>query len=100
VLRELALHRHIGRATIGACVHGTFRQAFRLMLRAMLARERIVPATAVLVEDSLANLKSARALGVRTVLITRHGTTWRQRYRGTVGLRIASLHELTRRRPR
>ncbi len=103
VLHELALHRHIPtRYTIERMrVHGTFRpKPSRLMLRAMLARERIVPATAVLVEDSLANLKAARALGVRTVLITRHGTTWRQRYRGTVGLRIASLHELTRRQPR
>lgn len=103
VLRELALHRHIPtRYTIERMrVHGTFRpKPSRLMLRAMLARERIVPATAVLVEDSLANLKSARALGVRTVLITRHGATWQQRYRGTVGLRIASLHELTRRQPR
>ena len=103
VLHELALHRHIRtRYTIERMrVHGTFRpKPSRLMLRAMLARERIVPATAVLVEDSLANLKSARALGLRTVLITRHGSTWQQRYRGTVGLRIASLHELTRRQPR
>jgi len=29
-------------------------------------------------------LKSARTLGLRTVLITRHGSTWQQRYRGTL----------------
>jgi len=104
VLRELALHRHIPtRYTIERMrVHGTFRpKPSRLMLRAMLARERIRPDAAVLVEDSLVNLKSARALGLRTVLITRHGPGSR-RYCGTgmVGLRIASLHQLVRRRPR
>ena len=102
VLRELALHRHIAaRYTIERMrVHGTFRpKPSRLMLRAMLARERIPPAAAVLVEDSLANLKSARALGLRTVLITRHGPGT-GRHTGVAGLRIASLHELARRRPR
>ena len=102
VLRELALHRHIvARYTIERMrVHGTFRpKPSRLMLRATLARERIPPAAAVLVEDSLANLKSARALGLRTVLITRHGPGT-GRYAGVVGLRIASLHELSRRTPR
>jgi putative hydrolase of the HAD superfamily len=104
VLRELALHRHITtRYTIERMrVHGTFRpKPSRLMLRAMLARERIRPGAAVLVEDSLANLKAARALGLRTVLITRHGPGG-ARYRGAsvAGLRIASLHQLVRRSPR
>lgn len=104
VLRELALHRHFAtRYTIERMrVHGTFRpKPSRLMLRATLARERIEPAAAVLVEDSVANLRSARALGLRTVLITRHGPGSR-RHAGAsvVGLRIASLHELARRMPR
>jgi putative hydrolase of the HAD superfamily len=103
VLRALKLHPHFGaRYSIERMrVHGRFRpKPSRAMLRAVLARERIVPASAVLVEDSLANLRSARALGLRTVLITRHGRTAQQRYRGRVGLRIGSLHELARRRPR
>jgi putative hydrolase of the HAD superfamily len=67
----------------------------------MLARERIRPSAAVLVEDSVVNLKAARSLGLRTVLITRHGVAPAHRSRGAaVGLRISSLHELARRFPR
>lgn len=110
VLRTLALHRHFGaRYTIERMrVHGSLRpKPSKPMLRALLARERVRAADAVLVEDSVVNLKAARALGLRTVLITRHGSV-RDRARragpmgrgATVGLRIASLHELTRRRPR
>ena len=105
VMRELGLHRHIGtRYTVERMrIHGTFRpKPSRLMLRAMLARERIAPRGAVLVEDSAANLKAARALGLRTVLITRHGPkgTPGQLGGSYVGLRIHSLHELARRAPR
>jgi putative hydrolase of the HAD superfamily len=104
VLRQLALHRHITtRYTIERMrVHGTFRsKPSRLMLRAVLARERVRPDAAVLVEDSLANLKAARALGLRTVLITRHGRGGARHVGGgVIGLRIATLHELARRTPR
>ena len=104
VLRELSLHRQFsGHYTIERMrLHGTFRpKPSRLMLRAMLARERIRPAAAILVEDTLANLKAARALGLRTVLITRHGRVKsRGGTSGIVGLRIASLHQLARRVPR
>lgn len=105
VLRELSLHCHIGtRYTIERMrVHGTFRpKPSKLMLRAIMARERIAPGRAVLVEDSALNLKAARALGLKTVLITRHGkrTALGRRAGGYIGLRIASLHELARRRPR
>lgn len=105
VVRELGLHRHIGaRYTIERMrIHGSLRpKPSRLMLRAMLARERISPRGAVLVEDSAANLKSARALGLRTVLITRHGPKGARGHAGGsyVGLRIHSLHELARRTPR
>ncbi len=57
----------------------------RMMLRAMLARERVPAADAVLVEDSTVNLKAARALGFRTVLMTGHGT----RSAGVMRLRAA-----------
>jgi putative hydrolase of the HAD superfamily len=101
VLQRLSLHRHFGRrySIERMRVHGTYRpKPSRLMLRATLARERIRPSSAILVEDSVTNIKSARALGVRTVLITRHGLARRRlRHAGAAGLRIASLHELTRR---
>lgn len=42
------------------------------MLRVVLARLRLAPSRAVLVEDTLGHLKSARRLGLRTV--------WMQRY--------------------
>jgi putative hydrolase of the HAD superfamily len=105
VLRELRLHSHIGACyTIERMrIHGSFRpKPSRLMLRTMLARERIRAGDAVLIEDSARNLKAARGLGLKTVLITRHGAQPAQRrLAGSyVGLRIHTLHTLARRRPR
>jgi putative hydrolase of the HAD superfamily len=72
-----------------------------MMLRAMLARERVPASEAVLVEDSTANLKAARAIGFRTVLMTGHGkrmTAGRgcasRRRVARAGLVIRSLHQL------
>lgn len=102
VLRALAVHRHFrSRYTIESMrLHGTFRpKPSRMMLRAMLARERVPAAHAVLVEDSALNLKAARALGFRTVLMTGHGArtdggrTPRRRV-ARAGLVIRSLHQL------
>lgn len=106
VLRAIAVHRHFGaRYTIEKMrLHGTFRpKPSRMMLRAMLARERVPAAQAVLVEDSIANLKAARALGFRGVLMTGHGAR-RARTSGRAprrrvpraGLVIRSLHQLPR----
>jgi putative hydrolase of the HAD superfamily len=82
-------------------IHRAFRpKPSRLMMRAMLARERVPRGRAVLVEDSPSNLKAARALGFRTVLLSRHGATpgWRRPVRGSyVDLHIASIHHLPRR---
>jgi putative hydrolase of the HAD superfamily len=104
VLRALAVHRHFrARYSIESMrVHGTFRpKPSRLMLRAMLARERVPVADAVLVEDSAVNLKAARSLGFRTVLMTGHGARnaggcggARRRGVPRAGLVIGSLHEL------
>jgi FMN phosphatase YigB (HAD superfamily) len=71
------------------------------MLRAMLARERVQQGRAVLVEDNRSNLKAARSLGFRTVLLTRHGSSWvrtggRRARTGYVDLRIGSMHQLPR----
>jgi putative hydrolase of the HAD superfamily len=106
VLRALAVHRHFrARYTIEKMrVHGTFRpKPSRMMLRAMLARERVPASDAVLVEDSAANLKAARALGFRTVLMTGHGTRIAggpgravRRRVARADLVIRSLHQLPR----
>ncbi len=52
----------------------------------------------MLIEDSARNLKAARGLGLKTVLITRHGAQPAQRrLAGSfVGLRIHTLHALAR----
>jgi putative hydrolase of the HAD superfamily len=103
VLRGLALHRQIGRHyTIESMrLHGSFRpKPSRLMLQSMLAREKVGRGAAVLVEDSARNLKAARAVGFRTVLLTRHAppqAAARSRLTaGQIGLRIASMHQLVR----
>jgi len=106
VLRALAVHRHFGaRYTIEKMrVHGTFRpKPSKMMLRAMLARERVRAVDAVLIEDSVANLKAARALGFRTVLmaggtpIAPGGGSVRRRVVPRAGLVIRSLHQMPRR---
>ena len=104
VLRALAVHRHFrSRYTIESMrLHGTFRpKPSRMMLRAMLARERVPASQAVLVEDSATNLQAARAMGFRTVLMTGHGKRTagghgcaRRRRVARAGLVIRSLHQL------
>ncbi len=101
VLRALSLDRHLARRyTIESMqVHGSFRpKPSTLMLRHMLARERCGRGQAVLVEDSRANLKAARSLGFRTVLITARGRAGgAARARGAyVGLQLGSVRELPR----
>jgi putative hydrolase of the HAD superfamily len=104
VLKALAVQRHFGaRYTIEAMrVHGSFRpKPSRLMLRAMLARERVRPARAVLVEDSAVNLKAARSLGFQAVHMTGHGGSLAARARNAgartrAAIAIRSLHELPR----
>lgn len=96
VLRELALHRQVTRryAIEAMRLHGSFRpKPSRAMLRHLLAREGCRPAQAVLVEDSRANLKAARALGLRTVLVDRVGRPGRPAY---VGARLRAVAELPR----
>jgi len=98
VVRALSIHRHLGAvyAIETMRVHGSFRpKPSRPMLRHMLARERVAPGRAILVEDSLANLRAARAVGYRTVLVTGHSRR-RVARNGYVGLRIRSVRELPR----
>ena len=103
VVRALAIDRHLGaRYTIETMrLHGTFRpKPSRSMLRHMLARERVQQGKAVLVEDSAANLRSARAVGFRTVLVTGHGRGPSRQAGSYIGLRVRSVLELPRARAR
>lgn len=45
----------------------------KLMLRKLLARERIYAKNCILIEDTLSALKSAKAIGMRTVWVTQYG---------------------------
>jgi putative hydrolase of the HAD superfamily len=103
VLRELGLHRHIGKryAVEHMRVHGHYRPKPALsMLRAMLIREKLAGrspgARAVLVDDSAANLKAARAAGYATVLVTRRVAGAPRRLAGGsyVMARIRSVKQL------
>jgi putative hydrolase of the HAD superfamily len=104
VVRALAIHRHLGaRYTIETMrLHGSFRpKPSPSMLRHMLARERVPRGGAVLIEDSAANLRAARSVGFRTVLVTGHSRARRRLPRGGyVGLRLRSVLELPRARAR
>jgi putative hydrolase of the HAD superfamily len=102
VVRHLGLHAHLARRyTIETMrVHGSYRpKPSRNMLRNVLARERVRGAQAVLIEDTAVNLKAARALGLRTVLVT-HGSAVAGRHRARapfVDLRVRSVLDMPRR---
>jgi putative hydrolase of the HAD superfamily len=103
IVRELALHRRLGAqyAVETMRVHGVFRpKPSMAMLRHMLAREGLAgrgnARRAILVEDTLSNLKAARATGFRTVLVTRHRAGGTRGGNAYVDLRLSSVHQLPR----
>jgi putative hydrolase of the HAD superfamily len=102
VLRQIGLHGKVARRyTIETMrVHGSYRpKPSRNMLRQVLARERLRGTQAVLVEDTAINLKAAKALGWRTVLIT-HGSQvagGRRARAPYVDLQVRSVRDLPRR---
>lgn len=75
VLRHLGLHRHFA-AHIpieSMRVHGKLRpKPSSLMLRQLMARQRVRASRCILVEDTVATLKTARALGMRTAWVTQY----------------------------
>lgn len=84
--------------------HGDFRpKPSPALLRHILAREGAVPAQAVLVEDTLPNLRGARQAGLRTVHVYHPGTPFARRQHGRplyVDLRVNSIADLLlRKRP-
>ena len=75
VLRTLGLRRHFSHhiAIEAMRVHGQLRpKPSKLMLRAMLRRQRLAAGRCILVEDTLVNLRSAKALGMRTAWVTQY----------------------------
>jgi putative hydrolase of the HAD superfamily len=77
VLRHLGLHRHFAQhIPIEAMrVHGHLRpKPSKTMLRKLLAREGSPARRCILVEDTVAHLKAAKALGMATVWVTQYLT--------------------------
>jgi len=93
VLRHLGLHRHFARhVPIEAMrVHGQLRpKPSKPMLRKLLAAEGVSARRCILVEDTVANLKGAKALGLRTAWVTQYLSTDSTRQA------VAGVHATTR----
>lgn len=75
VMRHLGLSRHFSHhvAIEHMHVHGQLRpKPSALMLRRLLRKHGVAAQRCILVEDTLANLKSASRLGLRTVWVTQY----------------------------
>jgi putative hydrolase of the HAD superfamily len=88
IVRSLGLDRAVD-AVVLSCDVGV-RKPDPAILRIALERVRTPPARALLVDDQPGNLDAARALGLRTALITRDG----QQRAAPDHPRITSLREL------
>ena len=103
VVQHLGLAPHFARryGIEAMRVFGSLRpKPSRSLLRRLLARERVPARRAVLVEDSPANLKSARAVGLRTVLVQAHRRAVAadpHRRPPYVDLKVGSVRELPHR---
>lgn len=89
VLRHLGLHRHFAKhiPIESMSVHRQLRpKPSKLMLRRLIAREGTSPRRCILVEDTIETLKSAKALGLRTVWVTRYLATHPNLQQPTGGL--------------
>ncbi|WP_082491814.1 pyrimidine 5'-nucleotidase [Duganella sp. Leaf126] len=78
VLRHLGLHRAFGHqmAVEAMTVNRQLRpKPSKLLLRKLMRMQRLTPQRCILVEDTLANLRSAHALGMRTAWVTRYLTS-------------------------
>ena len=75
VMRHLKLGRHFAHhiAIEQMHVHGQLRpKPSKLMLARLLRKHGVAARDCILVEDTLANLKSAKQLGLRTVWVTQY----------------------------
>lgn len=108
VLKEIGLARVIRRRyhIEQMRIHGRYRpKPSRSMLRMLLAKEKVHPSNAVLIEDNLANLKSARAIGMHGVYVRGYDRIAQKarsqghpRVLSGVALRVESVTHLLRRR--
>lgn len=99
VVRHIGLHRHFAEhiPIESMVVHRNLRpKPSRLMLRQLLARRGLHARDCVLVEDTLANLKSAKSLGMRTVWFTGYLRSVAHRP-GYVDVKVKSLSRLPKR---
>lgn len=75
VLRHLGIQRHFSHhiAIESMRVHGQLRpKPSKLLLRQVMRRQQVAARRCILVEDTLANLRTAHALGMRTAWITQY----------------------------
>ena len=75
VMRHLGLHRHFAQhiPIEEMRVHGHLQpKPSSRFLRKLLARQGLQARQCILVEDSLENLRAAKKLGIRTVLVTQY----------------------------
>ena len=92
VMRHLGLHRHFAKhiAIESMQVHRQLRpKPSKQLLRKLLAKERTAACRCVLVEDTVDNLRAAKALGMRTAWVTQYlATSPNHRQPGTPPLRF------------
>ena len=96
VIRHIGLHRHFAEHVPieSMVVHRQLRpKPSRLMLQQLLASRGLRARDCVLVEDTLANLKSAKSLGLRTVWFTGYLRAVARRP-GFVDVTVKSLSQL------
>lgn len=75
VVRHLGLHKQFNHqvAVEAMRVHGQMRpKPSTLMLRKLMRQQRLTPQRCILVEDTLANLRGAARLGMRTAWVTQY----------------------------
>lgn len=75
VMRHLGLQRHFSHhiAIESMRVHGQLRpKPSKLMLRHLMRKQQLTAARCILVEDTLVNLRQAKALGMHTVWTTQY----------------------------
>lgn len=96
VMRHIGLHRHFAEHVPieSMVVHRHLRpKPSRPMLQRLLAGRGLRPRDCVLVDDTLANLKSAKSLGLRTVWFTGYLSAVARRP-GFVDVTVKSLSQL------
>jgi len=100
VLRHLGLHRHFARHVPVEAMH-VHRQLrpkpSRSMLRKLLAQEHLAAHKCILVEDTVANLKAARTVGMRTAWVTGYAEKQRAVQARAANLTTDTLTKLTKR---